>query len=318
MSEQTTEARPSPRAADIAYLRLRVPDLRRMKTFLTDFGLHVEEGVTREGAPALYSSGTDGEPYAHIAEQGEGRFLGVGFLMESKEDLRALASLDGASGVHRIQAPGGGLRVRFTDPNGLVVDGIHGWSASSARSVEERLPINTGTHRARLRQPVRLRRRASQVKRLGHCVLFVKDLGESERWYKERFGLLTSDEIYAGEETNTLGAFLRCNRGEVPVDHHSLFLLKAEAPGLQHAAFEVQDWDDLMLGHDHLADQGYQHQWGIGKHILGSQVFDYWHDPFGHVMEHFTDGDLFDSSHPPSRASVQSVMGVQWGAPSAR
>lgn len=313
-SEQTDPPSPSPRAADIAYLRLRVPDLPKMKVFLSDFGLYVEEGTTAEGTPALYSSGTDGDPYVHIAEQGEKRFLGVGFLMESESDLELLASLEGASEIDSMGEPSGGRRVRFTDPNGFQVDGIYGWIPASARPVEERVPFNTGTERVRLRRPVRLQKRASQVKRLGHCVLQVNDFLESERWYKQRFGLLTSDEIYAGEESNRIGAFMRCDRGEIPVDHHSLFLLKGEAPGLQHAAFEVQDWDDVMLGHDHLCEKGYEHQWGIGKHILGSQVFDYWRDPFGHLMEHFTDGDLFDASYPPSLSPVQSLLSVQWGA----
>ena len=30
-----------------------------------------------------------------------------------------------------------------------------------------------------------------------------------------------------------------------------------------------------MLGHDVLRKAGYEHSWGVGKHILGSQVFDY-------------------------------------------
>ena len=304
----------SPRAADIAYLRVRVPDLDKMKAFLIDFGLHVKAGATAEGTPALYSSGTDADPFVHITELGELKFLGVGFLMESEADLNALASIEGATGVHEADAPGRGQRVRFTDPNGFEIDGVYGQARPEARQVQERVPINTGTNRIRLREPVRLAKRASQVKRLGHCVLQVKDFRTSEAWYKSRFGLLTSDEIYAGDESNAIGAFMRCDRGDMPVDHHSLFLLKGEAPALQHAAFEVQDWDDVMLGHDHLTEKGYTHQWGIGKHILGSQVFDYWRDPFGHLMEHFTDGDLFDADHPPARAPVQSLLGVQWGA----
>ena len=31
-----------------------------------------------------------------------------------------------------------------------------------------------------------------------------------------------------------------------------------------------------------LAARGYPHAWGVGRHILGSQIFDYWRDPFGH------------------------------------
>ena len=51
------------------------------------------------------------------------------------------------------------------------------------------------------------------MKRLGHCVLNVKNFRESEAWYKSRFGLITSDEINPGSPEQALGAFLRCDRG---------------------------------------------------------------------------------------------------------
>jgi len=64
-----------------------------------------------------------------------------------------------------------------------------------------------------------------------------------------------------------------------------------------HAAFEVEDVDALMAGHDHLKNAGFDHHAGIGRHILGSQTFDYWRDPWGHVVEHFTDGDLLNADY---------------------
>ena len=41
---------------------------------------------------------------------------------ESAEDLEAAAKLAGASGIQDIDAPGGGRRVRFSDPDGFCVD----------------------------------------------------------------------------------------------------------------------------------------------------------------------------------------------------
>ena len=54
------------------------------------------------------------------------------------------------------------------------------------------------------------------MKRLGHCVLNVRNFRESEAWYKSRFGLITSDEINLGSPEQALGAFLRCDRGPIP------------------------------------------------------------------------------------------------------
>jgi hypothetical protein len=125
--------------------------------------------------------------------------------------------------------------------------------------------------------------------------------------------LLTSDEIYVGEEDNSIGAFMRCNRGEQHVDHHTLFLLGAGNSEFNHAAFEVANWDTLMLGHDVLTQQGYEHRWGVGKHLLGSQVFDYWKDPHGFTLEHFTDGDLMNESFGSHKAPVEQLLGSHWG-----
>ena len=83
-----------------------------------------------------------------------------------------------------------------------------------------------------------------------------------------------------------------------------------------HAAFEVRDLDDLMAGHDHLKAGARTPAWGVGRHILGSQVFDYWRDPWGHILEHWTDGDLLTAAEAANTATLQDLLGVQWGPPS--
>ena len=59
----------------------------------------------------------------------------------------------------------------------------------------------------------------------------------------------------------------------------------------------------------HLRDRGYRHSWGIGRHIQGSQIFDYWRDPDKMMFEHYADGDVFDS---PSRR-VGAAVGQRPG-----
>ncbi|PZQ58339.1 MAG: glyoxalase, partial [Phenylobacterium zucineum] len=151
------------------------------------------------------------------------------------------------------------------------------------------------------------------VVRLGHVVLNVSDFRASERWYKDRFGFITSDEIQVAPEF-AIGAFMRCDRGDTPTDHHTLFLLQGpKGPGFNHAAYEVADLDDLMRGHQRLKDAGRDAEWGVGRHILGSQVFDYWRDPWGHTLEHWTDGDLFTTADGSNISNLQELLGVQWG-----
>ncbi|MFD0661038.1 VOC family protein [Thermocatellispora tengchongensis] len=54
---------------------------------------------------------------------------------------------------------------------------------------------------------------------------------------------------------------------------------------------------------------------GIGRHIQGSQIFDYWRDPDRLLLEHFTDGDRFDASVEPGWAPMSASGLAQWGPP---
>jgi hypothetical protein len=53
--------------------------------------------------------------------------------------------------------------------------------------------------------------------------------------------------------------------------------------------------------------------WGIGRHVLGSQLFDYWHDPDGMEFEHYTDGDVFTASHPTHYLPLELAGIWAWG-----
>ena len=68
-----------------------------------------------------------------------------------------------------------------------------------------------------------------------------------------------------------------------------------------------------MRGHDLLQAKDYKHAWGIGRHILGSQIFDYWRDPWGRIHEHWTDGDLFTSGKQAASYSAEYGLSSQWG-----
>jgi hypothetical protein len=51
--------------------------------------------------------------------------------------------------------------------------------------------------------------------------------------------------------------------------------------------------------------------------VLGSQIFDYWFDPFGFRLEHWTDGDLFNQDTPMGRHPMSTALDSQWGATAA-
>ena len=295
---------------DVAFVRFRAPDLAVMRGFLEDFGL----AITVSDETRIVSRGAGPAPVAHIVELGEPGFTGVGFRAASVDDLRLLAAAEGAP-VEDFDAPGGGLCVRLIDPDGHPVEVVAGQIDEAPLPLPSRQAWNSARSRGRVHEVKRMTHGASHVLRLGHVVLSVSDFRTSEAWYKARFGFLTSDEIVV-EPGFSLGAFLRCDRGDTPTDHHTLFLAQNPAgPGFHHAAFEVADLDDLMIGHRRLMDAGHQSEWGIGRHLLGSQVFDYWRDPWGHMLEHWTDGDLLTAADSANVATGEDLAGIQWGPP---
>jgi catechol-2,3-dioxygenase len=297
------------RIEDIAHVRYAAPDLAVMRSFLDDFGLCCFEQGGR-----LYGKGRDGRPFVHVTEPGEARFIAVGLRAETVDDLALLAAHEGVP-VEDLAEPGGGKFVRLTDPDGYGVEVVAGQAKAEPAPLPHDRPVNTAAARPRFRAPVRLDPAPAHVRRIGHAVLKVSDFRRSEAWYKARFGFLTSDEVEAAKDV-PLGAFMRCDRGDKPADHHTLFL--AQLPGklgILHAAFEVENLDDLMLGHQHLKTAKRDPAWGVGRHIMGSQIFDYWRDPFGNELEHWTDGDLFTAQDPPQMQPMSALLAVQWGAP---
>ena len=296
---------------DIAHVRFQAPDLARMEQFLINFGLSKCE--TPDASNRLYMRGLGTAPFIHVTELGEPAFLGLGVRAASLTDLQTLAVAVGVM-VEDFNGPGAGKVVRLVDPDGNAVEVIAGQTESPHQPLAEPPPWNSAHQRPRERVAKRVGLGAASVVRLGHAVLSVSDFRKSEAWYKSHFGFLTSDEIEVAPGAS-LGAFMRCDRGDTPTDHHTLFIAQLPpGPGFNHAAFEVSDIDDLMRGHAHLKEIKAEPEWGVGRHFLGSQVFDYWRDPWGFTLEHWTDGDLFTSSDPARMASIEELMGVQWGA----
>jgi catechol 2,3-dioxygenase-like lactoylglutathione lyase family enzyme len=293
---------------DIAHVRFRAPDLAEMGAFLKEFGLSSE--LADDGT--LYARGSGSAPFLHATSPGEPGFVAIGFRAASLDDLRRLAEAE-SKPLESHGAPGGGYVVRLNDPDGYLVEVVAAQEPLQPLALPPLEKHNDARSKERKRAPLRLSQGPANVVRLGHAVLEVTDFRVSETWYKDRFGLITSDEIEMAPGA-PIGAFLRCDLGETLTDHHTLFLLQApSAPRFNHAAFEVADVDDLMCGHTHLKRAGRVPAWGVGRHVLGSQVFDYWKDPWGHELEHWTDGDLLTAEDGSNIATFQDLLDVQWG-----
>ena len=149
----------------------------------------------------------------------------------------------------------------------------------------------------------------TNVQRLGHIVVQTPKYIEALNWYLDTFGMIVSDfcllpgpaRARADPELHPLRPRIRPRRPPHP-GHGAGSGQALHAFGLQ-----VADLDALAAGGEYLREQGYFRSWGIGRHIQGSQIFDYWRDPDGFLVEHFADGDMFDNTLEPGWAPLRRL-----------
>ena len=221
------------KVADLAYGRLRSPDLDKQEEFLTAFGM-VRADRTKN---ALYMRGTDAPHHLHVTELGEPKYVGIAFHAGSVEDLEKLSRVEGASKVENIDEPGGGKRVRLTDPDGFQVEVVHGMAACCRKSRCSRPKVNIGEDKTQRRNALYYKgveRGPSHVKRIGHFVVHTPQFEKTLGWYREMLGFRCSDEVYVDSKDNIIGSFNRLDRGDDFVDHHAFFCIRSDKAGLNH------------------------------------------------------------------------------------
>lgn len=119
---------------------------------------------------------------------------------------------------------------------------------------------------------------------MGHIVLWTPQIEKQEAFYA-LLGFQVSDRTHIGM------SFLRCN-----MDHHSIALAKSKSKtGLQHVAFDIGGVDEVMRESGRLKREGIECIWGVGRHGPGNNVFAYYNDPAGNVVEFYGDMEVIDS-----------------------
>ena len=300
------------KVTDIAYARLRSPDLDLQSEFMENFGL-TQSAKTNN---AIYYRGTDAVHHLHITEKGDPKFVGIAYHAASEDDLKAFAKVHGASGIENMDEPGGGKRVRVTEPNGYQIEVV--WGMDKVKEIPApRQMLNSGyAPLARKGDLMRIQKGPSRVKRIAHArARHAEGEGDGELVPPpSRLHLLRRRLCRREGQPDRLVQPHR--RGETFVDHHVFFAINHNHAGLNHISFEVQDMDDVFMGHQHMRDTGkYEHMWGIGRHLLGSQVYDYWADPWRRVHEHWADSDRLNIKNGSHLLSAEEALVSQWGDP---
>jgi hypothetical protein len=303
---------------EIAWLEFQKPDLAKARLFAEAFGF----GVTMDTGSEVHLRGTSAGAPCVILRRGAGtRFLGAAFLADSSADVMTLAARTGRQ-VTQLPDAIGGIGVDLTDPSGQLVRVVADIDLGHQLPGQ---PVHTfnfgvtdsGNDPARINSTQRPPLEPARVERLGHVVLQRSRYLANLDWYLEHLGLIVSDFLYYDGQRarGPVMSFMRCDRGQTATDHHTLAMALGPTDRYVHSAYQVCDLDAIGAGSRYLTERGYKHSWGIGRHIQGSQIFDYWRDPDGFLVEHFSDGDRFDSTLEPGWAPMTATGLAQWGPP---
>jgi len=250
----------------IRSVELGVADPARAEAFYQDvWGLKV--AARQGGVVYLRATGTDHHVlalHAHAASE----ILSVSFRVKDGAALEQIAA--------RTEAAGG-IVVAPTAPN-PEPDG--GWVMKIATPEGYVLRFHYGDVLHANAEPG-----GSVPWRLSHVNLNCRDVDATSRFFQNALGFALTDRSRAM-------AFLRCN-----ADHHAVVLADSGVDGLNHVAFMMPDWESVMRGSGRMIDHGYPIGWGVGRHGPGNNVFAYFVDPFGFVIEYTAEVLEVDDSY---------------------
>ncbi|RFU24798.1 hypothetical protein B7463_g11542, partial [Scytalidium lignicola] len=307
----------------ISHMRYQHEDLQQITTFLRDFGMNVVKKTETERWYRGYGS----DPYVYYARKGPSVFLGGAFEVESYEDLEKAINIPGvrvaSAGIETLEdAPGAGYMVTILDTEGFPLNLIYGQTPAAPGRMPERLLFNDEQEKPRERKFVRFTPGPAAIHKLGHYGLVVSDFQKQLKFYTQNFNLIPSNILHVptgsdGSGTKEVAMFAHIDRGDELVDHHSLFLTSLP-PGqtvthVHHCSFEVHDYDTQAMGHEWLTKKGYEPVWGLGRHLIGSQLFDYWWDTSKFMIEHYIDGDIVNDQTPVGIGPADDAGLAAWG-----
>lgn len=155
-------------------------------------------------------------------------------------------------------------------------------------------------------QPPRYTASGERPKKFGHVTLKVANLPELEEFLTRVLGFRVSDRM--GKNMS----WLRCN-----FDHHGIGLIQHTENMIHHYAFDLQDFTAIGRVGDHLRTNDSTFIWGPGRHGPGDNLFSYFFDPDGFLVEYQADlQQIDDEANFITGEWLDEPLTVsQWGTP---
>jgi catechol 2,3-dioxygenase-like lactoylglutathione lyase family enzyme len=256
-------------------LQIAVPEPTELLEFWQRRGLTLT-GPQALGTPERPSQLRIHEaPFRHVSE--------VGVACSSESDLVEIADRLERLGLDATITDGS---LRVADP---ILDHVMRIDVTAAPTLSptEPQPHNAPGSNARPdgRAPASVGATDHAPRRIGHVVFGTPDVEASRAFFVDGLGFRVSDVAGDG-----IAYFLRCS-----ADHHNVLLAPAPVPCLNHYAIEMDDVDAIGLAaNDILGERPDCSVAGLGRHIVGSNLFWYLLDPAGGLFELFSDMDMIE------------------------
>jgi catechol 2,3-dioxygenase-like lactoylglutathione lyase family enzyme len=245
----------------------------------------LREVAGEPGAVYLRASGAE----HHVLSLHDSATKGIAYLHFATQDMDSLKALhDHAKGagarivtpLGALDTPGGGTGFELVDPENRRL--------RISAAVEPYPDADDAPDRPR---------------KITHVVLNAAQLEKSLKFYEDVLGFKVSDW------SENQMVFIRCN-----ADHHSISFNRADFAALNHIAYEMPSIDAEMRGIGRLKAADCPVRWGVGRHGPGNNVFAYFVDPNGFVIEYTTEVQVVDdATHEPRVWKRVPHLMDRWG-----
>ncbi|MEA2479675.1 MAG: catechol 2,3-dioxygenase [Thermoleophilaceae bacterium] len=237
----------------MGHMTLRVPDVGAAVAFSEEvLGLREVERI--DGTS--YLTCNDRHHELAIAPGKKAAYGSIGLEVENADALEAtLAAAETAGGkrLGAVEEPAVEGAALVEGPGGHVFRLFHGMA--------------TG-------QPEEYETRGVRPLRPEHVSLNVRNRPKMEAFLENGLGFEFSDRIGGA------GSWWRCE-----AIHHGVALVRTPKNGLAHYAFALRDFDDFRAIGDRLHERGMKLCWGPGRHGPGNNLFIYFFDAAGILVE---------------------------------
>ncbi|MGE4426841.1 MAG: VOC family protein [Solirubrobacteraceae bacterium] len=268
----------------IGHVELRVPDVAASTRFLTEFvGLRV---TSQDDDVAYLRAWQDFDHHTLKLVRSDTAELGhIGWRAATRDDVLAIEAKVKSLGLESVWVDGSdeaghGDALRLRSPSGIPLEVYSEVTAFEAPAdLRSRFPSH----------PITLSMGGASTRRLDHVGINVDEPADEQAFFSDVLGV---HHRYFGTGPQEERVFSWLSRTSVS---HEISMVRNRAekgPKFHHLAYFIESVEDLLRLATTLIDNGYELDWGPGRHGTSGATALYFKEPGGHRIEIWTGGLL--------------------------